>query len=198
MSGRHGNLTDEELMTLCREGDGRALEVLFGRFQQPIYNFCLRFLRDPGRAEDVLQETFLRLYSNRGNWEPEARFASWAFRIARNLCVDEVRRYWNRQVFPESQLALEGEVADFLDNQVGPAVDPRDSLDQEKIGRIIEEAVGRLSEEQREVVILSKYHGLSYPEIAEILSVSPESVKQRAYRAHLRLREILEPVLLRK
>ncbi len=197
--GRYGNLTDEELMTLCREEDGRALEVLFRRFQHPIFNFCLRFLRDPGKADDVLQETFLRLYSSRRSWEPTAKFSSWVFRIARNLCVDEVRRYWNRQVFPESQLASSGDdVADFMDSQEGRSVDPRDSLDQEKIGRMIAEAIAQLSDEQREVMILHKYQGLSYPEIGEILHITPESVKQRAYRAHLRLREMLEPVLLRK
>ena len=199
VSGRYANLTDEELMTLCREGEDAALEVLFRRFQHPIYNFSLRFLRDPARADDVLQETFLRLYSSRRNWEPTARFSSWVFRIARNLCVDEVRRYWNRQVFPESQLPSAGEGGpDFIDSRPGREMDARDRMDEERMAGMIADAIESLSDEQREVMILHKYHGLSYPEIAEILSVSPESIKQRAYRAHVRLREILEPLLQRR
>lgn len=199
VSARYGNLTDEELMTRCRDGESQALEVLFRRFKHPIYNFCLRFLRDPGRAEDVLQETFLRLFASRESWESNARFSSWVYRIARNLCVDEVRRYWNRQVFPESQMSLSGEEnSDFLDSRPGRSDDPRESLDREALGRLIAEAIDQLSEEQREVTILHKYQDLSYPEIAEILGISSESVKQRAYRAHLRLREVLEPLLLRK
>ena len=93
MSERYGNLPDEELMQLCSDGDNQALDHLFRRYQHPIYNYCLRFLRDPTKADDVLQETFLRLYSNRTSWKPMAKFSSWLYRIARNLCVDETRRY---------------------------------------------------------------------------------------------------------
>jgi RNA polymerase sigma-70 factor, ECF subfamily len=196
VSGRYGSLSDEDLMRLCSEGDDQALDNLFRRFQHPIYNYCLRFLRDPSRADDVLQETFLRLYNNRTKWKPMARFSSWIYRIARNLCVDETRRYWNRQVYPESQLSFADENGDaFIDGLASSDTGPREALNQQGLEKAIAEAMDELSAEQREVMILHKYQSMTYAEIAEILEISAESVKQRAYRAHLRLRELLEPLL---
>lgn len=186
--------SDEELMLAFKNGEESALTELFRRYKDRIYRFAFRLLGNSAQAEDVLQETFLRIHNNASTWQPSARFASWAFRIARNLCVDEKRKYWNRQVVIESQMGAEegrDALAVFTSCDSGPRAESEDSVMAEKI----REAIESLSPEQQEVMVLSKYHGMSYHEIAEILGISQESVKQRAYRAHMRLRSSLRPLL---
>lgn len=187
--------TDEELMLQCRSGNLRALEELFRRYKDRIYSFAYRMLGRRASAEDVLQETFLRVQSNADSWHPTARFSCWVYRIARNLCVDEMRKYWNRHVYADSQVALDENGQGLLSIIPSEDADPRTVVEERRLQQRIDEAIAALSPEQQEVIILSKYQGLSYPEIAEVLNISQESVKQRAYRAHMRLRAVLRPLL---
>ena len=190
-------VTDEQLMLACQRGREDALEELYRRHYRPIFLFIVRLLQNQELAEDLAQETFLRIYLNSGSWKPQAKFTSWLYRIARNLCIDEKRRYWNRMVHTESQLKQHdgGDPTPYLDRVEDNRGDARDWLSAKMNEQTIKKAINRLSEEQREVIILNKYQGLSYPEIAEILGATPDSIKQRAYRAHLKLRDILEPLL---
>ena len=196
MRGLRG-LSDEELMLACRGGRRDALDVLYERHYQPVFAFILRLVRDRQLAEDLVQETFLRVYGSRERWEPKSKFTSWMYRIARNLCIDEKRRYWNRLVQCDSD-APQGESGDllsFVDTTEEKGPDARQQYTSKVHAEIIRRAIDSLSEDQREVIILNKYQGLSYIEISEILGVTPESIKQRAYRAHLKLRKMLKPVL---
>jgi RNA polymerase sigma-70 factor (ECF subfamily) len=191
-------VSDEDLMLVCQTGKTEALDEIYRRYYRPMLLFIVRLVQNRDLAEDLVQETFLRVYNNRHSWEPKSKFSSWIYRIARNLCIDEKRRYWNRLVHMDSQfqshLDPEGN-SSFLERVEDEGSDARDvyarKIDEEAIKR----AINQLSEEQREVIILNKYQGLSYIEIAEILGATPESIKQRAYRAHLKLRQILEPML---
>src|SRR5260221_11070295 len=92
--------SDEALMLRYRDGDVRAFEVLVTRHRKPIYNFILRFVREPAQAEDVLQETFLRLIKSAEGYERQAKFTTWLYTIARNLCVDAARRGKHRKTAP--------------------------------------------------------------------------------------------------
>ncbi len=182
-------------MIACRKGDTEALEQLYKRYYKQLYGYVARYLYDPDRAEDIVQEVFFRVYNNRENYEPTAKFSSWVYRIARNLCVDDKRRHWSRRVILNSQMSEDDGGPDFLDFAADRSINARDRYVEKTDMDIIREAIGSLSDEQREVMLLHKYEGLSYKEIAEILGVTPESVKQRAYRAHMRLREILKPMM---
>lgn len=182
-------------MIACQQGDSKALDKLYLRYYQKIFAFILRYVNDSDRAQDILQETFLRVYNWREKYAPTAKFASWLYRIARNLCIDEKRKYWNRMVDLDSQSRLEEDSQGPIDLESDKGFDPRQQLDETIKMDLIRKAIESLSEEQRDVILLNKYEGLSYQEIGEILNISTESVKQRAYRAHLRLREILEPLL---
>jgi RNA polymerase sigma-70 factor (ECF subfamily) len=147
-------------------------------------------------AMDAVQETFLRVHENRRNYRPTAKFSSWIFRILRNLCIDEKRRYWNRYVRAESQFWSEGDegstvVSDFPSGTETAA----ETVLENELDTRIREAINSLSPEQREVLLLNKYQGLSYKEIAEIIGITAESVKQRAYRGHLRLRQLLKDLI---
>ncbi len=190
-------ITDEQLMLACQKGREGALEQLYERHYHAILMFILRLVQNRDLAEDLAQETFLRIYNNRCSWEPRSKFTSWLYRIARNLCIDEKRRYWNRLVHMDSQFNdyRESNPSSFLENVEDQNGDARNAFSSKIDEETIKKAINQLSEEQREVIILNKYQGLSYIEIAEILGATPESIKQRAYRAHLKLRQILKPLL---
>ena len=192
-----GGLTDEQLMRACRDGRHDALEELYRRHHRAIFAFIVRLVQDHQLAEDLVQETFLRVFGSRKRWQPRSKFTSWLYRIARNLCIDEKRRYWNRLVQRDTEVRI-GDSPDSLsviDLTEDKGFDARQQSSQRAHAEIIREAVNSLSHDQREVIILNKYQGLSYIEIAEILGVTPESIKQRAYRAHLKLREVLRPIM---
>ena len=191
--------TDEELMLLCQADNNKALEELFKRFSKPLYQFIYRHLNNAETASDLIQETFLRVFQHRKDYRPTSRFSYWIYRIAKNLCVDEKRRYWNRNV-SSSRLVLNSEESpvDLIDQQQTPLPDGAELLHRKEMEDIIREAIESLSEEQRQVMIMHKYQGLAYKEIAEILDITTESVKQRAYRAHVRLRSLLKDLLEEK
>jgi RNA polymerase sigma-70 factor (ECF subfamily) len=184
-------------MMACRRGRQEALEELYRRHHREVFGFILRLIHDRQLAEDLVQETFLRVYGSRERWEPKSKFTSWLYRIARNLCIDEKRRYWNRLVQrdTDTQIGESGDAQSVIDLAEEKGFDARQEYAQKVHAEMIKRAVNSLSRDQREVIILNKYQGLSYIEIAEILGVTPESIKQRAYRAHLKLREILRPIL---
>jgi RNA polymerase sigma-70 factor (ECF subfamily) len=187
--------TDEELMLACKEDHGEALEEIYKRYHRQVYYFVCRNYSRKDQAEDIAQEAFLRVYRGRKTYEPTAKFAVWLFRIVRNLCIDESRRYWNRNVSRETETTFEEDQNSPIDLVADDGADVRTALDEERDMRTIQNAIQMLSEEQREVIVLNKFHGLSYQEIGEIIGSSAESVKQKAYRAHLRLREMLKPLL---
>lgn len=189
--------TDEELMLLCQADRNEALEELFRRFSRPLYQFIYRQLPNEQTAADLVQETFLRVFTHRKSYRPTARFSYWIYRIARNLCVDEKRRYWNRHVMDASALTdtESGQQRDFFEMQSSSLPDGAELLHRKELEELVRKAIDNLSDEQREVMLLHKYQGLAYKEIAEILGITTESVKQRAYRAHLKLRDQLKQVL---
>jgi RNA polymerase sigma-70 factor (ECF subfamily) len=185
--------TDEELMVAYRDGDAGALDELYRRYQGPIFGFAYRYMGNADQAQDVLQETFLRVHRGREQYSPSSKFSSWLFRIARNLCIDEKRRYWNRRVMAETEMAGRDPDADtnVLQSFADDGTTASEKLGEDEVARRIRAAIEQLSDEQREVMILSKYQDMTYREIGDILGISTESVKQRAYRAHMRLRELL-------
>ncbi len=192
-------ISDEILMQQCQKGNQESLETLYQRYYRPILLFILRIVQNRDMAEDLVQETFIRVFNKRDTWQPNSKFSSWLYRIARNLCIDEKRRYWNRLVHMDSQYSnynSEYGQSSFLDSVEDGNGDARDNFAAKCDEETIKSAINQLSPEQREVIILNKYQGMSYIEISEILGATPESIKQRAYRAHLKLRQILEPLLL--
>lgn len=191
------SITDETLMLECQRGCVEALEELYRRHHRIVFLFILRMVQRRDLAEDIAQETFLRVFSNRHTWQPRSKFTSWMYRIARNLCIDEKRRYWNRLVQMDSQIvdAQQEDQQSFIERVEDSGNDARDAFARKIDEDAIKQAINQLSDEQREVIVLNKYHGMSYLEIAEVLGATPESIKQRAYRAHLKLRQLLQPLL---
>lgn len=159
------------------EGNLAAFEELYRRYEGRLYGFCLRYLDDPDAAADAFQEAFRRLIGARNRYDPRGRFRSWLFTIARSVCLDRLRE---GQRYDSLEAA-----ADRPAEDAGGAMHPEQHLARrDEVQRIMR----ALPVEQREVLMLSKYYGFSYGEIAEMLGSSEVAVKQRAYRALKTLR----------
>jgi len=178
--------SDEELVEACQTGEASAFDVLVARWEDKIRGATYRFLGSEEEARDVAQEAFLKAYRALGGFKREARFSSWLYQIATNLCRDRLRRRRTRATVSLEEL-----------EETGPVIsDPRpgahEKLLQSDLGRVVRRAVDALPEEQREVVILKEYQGLTFLEIAQALDVPLSTVKTRLYRGLGQLRLRLE------
>ena len=186
--------SDEELMESYQQGDTRAFEHLLKRHRKPVYNFLYRQVGSSALAEDMLQEVFLRIIRTAPRYTRKAKFTTWMYTIARNLCVDQSRRAKHRQ-HPSLDQPLGRDSAGkrTLGDRMashGPAVD-RQAIGSELRDRLAE-AISTLSDEQREVFLMREYHNLPFKEIAEIVGCSENTVKSRMRYALERLRQQLE------
>jgi RNA polymerase sigma-70 factor (ECF subfamily) len=175
---------DEELVAAFQGGDVAAFDTLVHRWERKIQGAIYRLLRSDDEARDVCQEAFLKAFRGLGGFRGEARFSSWLYQIALNLCRDRMRRRKTRAWVSLDEL---GENAP-TDHGAGmlELVETRD------LSRRVAVAIGALPEEQREVIIFKEYEGRTFPEIAEILDVPVSTVKTRLYRGLDQLRRRLE------
>jgi RNA polymerase sigma-70 factor (ECF subfamily) len=178
--------SDEELVEACQGGESSAFDVLVDRWEDRIRGAAYRFLGSEEEAKDVAQEAFLKAYRALGGFKREARFSSWLYQIATNLCRDRLRRRRTRGTVSLEEMEETG----------GAIVETRpgahDRLQQEDLARAVRRAIHALGEEQREVVILKEYEGLTFLEIAQALDVPVSTVKTRLYRGLGQLRLRLE------
>ena len=183
---------DEALMLRYRDGDVRAFEVLLTRHRKPIYNFVLRYVLDKAQAEDLMQETFLRVIRGAESYEKQAKFTTWLYTIARNLCVDASRRAKHRRADSlDAPLDEEEGSATLLDRTAAPKVAVDRSVISKQLGEHIQRAVSALGPEQREVFLLREVMDLPFKEIAEIVGCPENTVKSRMRYALEKLREAL-------
>ena len=170
-------------MKLIGKGDTKAFELLVARHQRAVYNLALRFLSDSDEAEDIAQEVFIRLYKSAAAYTPAAKFTTYLYTIVRNLCFNLLRS--RRQAVIVS---LEDEA---LPELTAKNEDPVERITQQYVGEKVRQAVAKLPENMRLSVLLSKYHGLSYEEIAGIMGCSVTAIKLRVHRAKAILAEDL-------
>ncbi len=172
---------DEQLMLAFKKGDAKAFKTLVVRHRSAVFNFILRFTGHRQRAEDLLQETWLKVVRNSAEWEPKARFTTWVYTIARNLCVDSARKESHRQADSlDAPTGADGEgqaLSEQLPDRVGQA--PDRAAGNLALRPLIEKAVMSLPEEQREVFLLREYQGVGFKEIAQVTGVNENTVKSR-------------------
>jgi RNA polymerase sigma-70 factor (ECF subfamily) len=184
--------TDEQLMLAFRSGDAGAFEALVRRHRGPVFNFILRYTAHRSRAEDLLQETWLKAVRGARDYAPTARFTTWVYTIARNLCVDSARkeRYRQTESLETPSSDEDGRaLAELLpDGGAGPDRQAHNA----RLRPLLERALGALPEEQREVFILREYNGVAFKEIAQVTGVSENTVKSRMRYALEALRKKLE------
>jgi RNA polymerase sigma-70 factor (ECF subfamily) len=180
-------LVDEDvrLMLAVRDGDRRAFDALFERWAGRVLRFVERMVGEPSTAEDVVQETFVRMWRARERYQPEARFSTWLFTIAGNAARNELRRPARRAGYQSID-----EAGDAVPLALAAADPPSDRVvDARRDGLGLAVAFGALPERQREALWLCAVEGLSYAEIAEALATTEKSVKALIHRARVALVE---------
>ncbi|MGO4881097.1 MAG: sigma-70 family RNA polymerase sigma factor [Bryobacteraceae bacterium] len=195
LNARQTVATDSEDLALVRdlrEGSEQAYETLLLRFQQPVYNLCLRLLNDPSDAADVVQEVFLKVFRNVGHFRGQSSLKTWIFRIAINEAHNQRRwffRHRNREVGIDDEQQDARSRADTLADS---ARSPYDYVLDREQQAMIEEALERINPTFQAAVVLRDITDLSYEEIAEVLQVSLGTVKSRILRGREALRQELE------
>ena len=182
--------TDEELLAAYQQGDPGAFGLLLRRHRAPLFTFLLRMLGDRTRAEDLAQETFLRIVKGAQAWQQRARFQTWLYTIARNLCVDQSRRDRFRKADSLDQTGPDDEPA-MMDSVAGDEIDPARGAESARLRPVLQKALLSLPVEQREVFILREQAGLPFKEIAETVGVNENTVKSRMRYALEGLRKAL-------
>jgi RNA polymerase sigma-70 factor (ECF subfamily) len=185
-------LTDADLMLKVKAGDDSAFEYLAEKYRRPMLGFMYRVTRNTHLAEELAQEVFLRVYRARATYNAEAKFSTWLYRIASNLSVNYIRDTKHER--PEMSVSL-----DEPDEETGTTLDLADkSLDAEQqlLRRermaAIKRHVQALPERQRTAVLMHKYQGMDYRQIADILHISESATKSLLFRAYETLRDRLK------
>ena len=181
-------MTDEELVARSVGGDTESFNQLIKRWEKPIFALAYRTIGREDDARDVVQETFLRAFRGLGGFKGQAKFSSWLYRIALNLCRDWMRRQRRTPVVsaPDGvdliELAGEGKGVERVD----------DLIVRQDLTRAVARAMRVLPEEQRTAIVLKEYHGLTFQEISELLGCPLSTVKTRLYQGLTVLRKELE------
>jgi RNA polymerase sigma-70 factor (ECF subfamily) len=179
--------TDEELVTAFRAGDSSAFDQLVKRWERKIQGAVYRIMGSGEDAKDLTQETFLRAYRGVATFKSEARFSSWLYQIPLNLCRDRLRQRKGRTLVSIDDLDAASSAR--LERKTSTAQDVVEARD---LSRLVSTAMASLPEEQREVIVLKEYQGLTFQEIADSLRVPVSTVKTRLYRGLVQMREHLE------
>lgn len=190
---------DQRLMRSFQAGDESAYEVLVHKFQAPVLSLVRRYLgsRSPG-VEDVAQEVFLRIYRHKQTYEPKAKVSTWIFKVTVNACLNEIRRLGaekNRRVAGFTAVFGDGGVAGDVDTGAvladGRAPSPAQGAEETEVAARVRAAVDALPEQQRLAVVLSRYHGLAYEDVAASMDTSVPAVKSLLTRARENLSKAL-------
>lgn len=180
---------DEDLMVMYQQGEVRAFEILLGRHRKSVYNFILRFVGDKETAEDLLQETFMRVIKGADAYKRQAKFTTWLYTIARNLCVDQTRRRKHRRhASLDAPMDTSDDSGSLMDVIAGSEMaSDRKSVNKELFATM-QRAIAGLSEEQREVFLMREFLDLPFKQIAEVVGVPENTVKSRMRYALEKLR----------
>src|SRR3954452_25455466 len=180
--------TDEELVARSIGGDSESFNELVLRWERPIYALAYRTIGREEDARDVCQETFLRAFRALPGFRGQAKFSSWLYRIALNLCRDWLRRELRAAIVQPP------EGVDLM--ELAAAAEPTESIEdlvaRKDMTRVVERAMARLPEEQRTAIVLKEYHGLTFQEIADLVGCPLSTVKTRLYQGLSVLRRELD------
>ena len=189
--------TDQEVVKLARKAETAAYRELLRRYQRPVFSLIYRMVRDRELAEDLSQETFVKVLNALERYRPEYKFSSWVFKIANNAAIDHLRR---KEL---DTLSLEGgpdattpERVEATALQLGDSAEsPLDELEARELGATIERAINKLRPEYRSCIVLRHVEGRPYDEIAVMLDLPLGTVKTYIHRARAELREHLDGLL---
>ncbi len=188
------NLPDADVVALAQRGREDAFRELVRRYERPVFSLVFRIVRDSATAEDLAQDTFIKVLNNIDKYRPEFKLSSWLFKIANNVAIDHLRR---RQL---NTVSMDGSphastAADIEATRFDVASDDESALEEmesKELGSAIEHAIGKLRPEYRSCILLRHVEGRSYEEIAATLDLPLGTVKTYIHRARHELREALD------
>ena len=188
---------DDELMERYRAGDEDAFTLLVRRHQQPLINFIARYINDRDGAEDLAQETFIRIFKASRHYKPgQAHFKTWMYHIASNLCKNELRNRGRRNRYRVDRVVDsdgDSEPIDLIENTPADvAFQPEVALERKELHDAIQRAIAELPEQYRMPLVLRDLQGLSYDEISSALELRSGTTKSRINRARLMLKDKLK------
>jgi RNA polymerase sigma-70 factor (ECF subfamily) len=186
---------DAALMLRVKRGDRVAYAGLVDKYKQPVMNFIYRSLRDETEAEDLAQNVFLQVYKSRSRYKQTAKFSTWLFTIARNLCLNEIRRRSRHPAESLEETHAENEDQPQRQYEDKTVFLPTENVLHGELAGKIEEALAELPENQRTAILLCRQEELSYEEIAEVLNCSLSATKSLIHRGRETLKEKLKPYL---
>jgi RNA polymerase sigma-70 factor (ECF subfamily) len=187
------SLTDQEVVELARQGRESAFRDLIGRYERPVFSLIYRLVRDRERAEDLSQDTFIKVLNALDRYDPSYKFSSWIFKIAHNTALDHLRRKEPETLSmdgsPHARTAAEQEATSL--SPASTDENPEEYTAAKELGGEIEEAIGRLRPEYRTAIVLCHVEGRAYEEIAQIMDVPLGTVKTYIHRARNELKREL-------
>ncbi|HEX6926176.1 MAG TPA: sigma-70 family RNA polymerase sigma factor [Longimicrobiaceae bacterium] len=185
--------TDHDLVALAASGSEKAYRELLDRYQRPVFSLIYRMVRDRERAEDLAQETFVKVFNHIGSFNPKYKFSSWIFKIASNLTIDAIRKKDLETVSLDGSrnASTQDEIDATRITVESRDENPEEFLEAKELGQEIERAIGELRPEYRTAILLRHVEGRPYEEIAEIMGIPLGTVKTYIHRARGELRETL-------
>ncbi len=186
-------LRDEELIARLQQGQRKAFDEIVSRYKGRLYSFILRMVKDPTEAEDLTQETLIRVYIHADKYREIARFSTWVFTIATNLVRNRVRKHSRLPRLLALDPAPEDD--DIPLDPADPVADPSGLVEREELGRLIDQATSRIPEKYRIPFLLREVDQLTYEEIQQATGLKLGTVRSRINRARNRFRQAIRPLL---
>jgi RNA polymerase sigma-70 factor (ECF subfamily) len=195
--GKMGDWNDPDaaLMKRVTQGDQRAFEELVEKYKQPVFNMIYRTLPDAAEAEDLAQTVFVQVYKAAAKYRVEAKFSTWLFTIARNLCLNEIRRRSRHPAESLESSQTEYEDQPFRQFEDVKTFSPADNVLHGELEQKLQLALGELPENQRTAILLCRQNELSYEDIAEVLGCSLSATKSLIHRGRETLKDKLKRYL---
>ncbi len=189
---------DLQLMARVKAGDDEAFNILMQRHEKTVVNLVYRFTGNKEIAQDLAQEVFLRIYRASGRFEARAKFFTYLYKVTLNLCRNQRAKAQRRQTTSLNSPRRGAGGSELPERELeDPIGSAEEQVSRLELASMVREAVDSLPDQQREAVVLQRFHGLAYEEIAEALNLSIPAVKSRIHRAKLHLKETLSPYLER-
>lgn len=187
---RSTELTDAQLLNRFRKGDNSAFDRIVDRYQKPLFTYLFRFVGDQQVAEDIFQDTFLKIIKSLNDYREQSKFGNWLFGIAHHLAIDFLRKEKRHQkIFSDNEGDRNSD--SYFKNIPESNLLPDQNIEQKELRQILNNAINRLSEEQKEVFLLREHSDLTFKEIAELLDRPLNTVLAQMRYAMLNLRKIL-------